>query len=317
MTRRQPAWLQAGGGLFLIILSALLAGCAGLNAGQGLQQPENAPEHIVLKAVPFYPQEQYQCGPAALAMALSWSGLPTTPEALVAEVYTPTRQGSLQTAMIGGARRHGRVAYPLYDLDTLITEVAAGHPVIVLQNLGLSWYPFWHYAVVIGYDMAARDFILHSGVTPHKRLPFKVFVNTWARGDNWGLLVLDPAELPATAREQTYLEALLGLEQTRQWQSALAGYETALLRWSNSLGALMGLGNSHYALGDLTQAEIAFRKASRQHPNTGATFNNLAHVLSEQGRWQEALEAARQAVDLGGPRTALYRKTLEEIEAGI
>ena len=25
---------------------------------------------------------------------------------------------------------------------------------LVLQNLGLSWLPRWHYAVVVGYDLA-------------------------------------------------------------------------------------------------------------------------------------------------------------------
>ncbi len=70
--------------------------------------------------------------------------------------------------MIGAARRHGRVAYVISSPEELLVEVAAGNPVIVLQNLGLSWVPVWHYAVVIGYDGDADMVTLHSGETPGK-----------------------------------------------------------------------------------------------------------------------------------------------------
>ena len=50
----------------------------------------------------------------------------------------------------------------------------------------------------------------------------------------------------------------------------------------------MGLGNSRYAIGDLTGAERAFRQAIETNPQNGAAFNNLAHVLAEQGYYAEA-----------------------------
>jgi hypothetical protein len=45
-------------------------------------------------------------------------------------------------------------------------------------------------------------------------------------------------------------------------------------------------------------------------------FNNLAQVLWDQGKQQDALEAAYRAVDLGGPLVEEYRRTLKEIQAG-
>lgn len=300
----------------LALLSGLMFGCAALPTDRELLwQPEREPARVELQRVPFYPQEAYQCGPAALAMAFGWSGLRIDPKALISEVYTPNRRGSLQSALVSAARRHGRVAYPISGMDALLTEVAAGHPVIVLQNLGLAWYPIWHYAVVIGYDLPQGVIILHSGRTARERLSFRTFKNTWARGDSWGLLVLQPTELPATVQEETYLEAVLGLETAGQWRAAVAGYETALARWPKNLGALMGLGNSLHALDELAAAEAAFRKACRLHPTSSPAFNNLAQVLSEQGRREEALEAARRAVALGGSASATFRKTLEEIES--
>jgi predicted Zn-dependent protease len=264
----------------------------------------------------LYPQEAQQCGAAALAMVLHWSGLPTTPEALVPEVYSPALKGSLQPAIVGAARRAGRVAYPLSGTKALLQEVVAGHPVIVLMNLGLSWYPKWHYAVVTGYDLSEGFVVLHSGKIEPEYLPFRVFQNTWVRSHRWGLLVLRPDDLPVTAGETAYLSAVLGVEKARRWHEAVKGYQTALQQWPGSLPALMGLGNSFYALGDLSRAERAFQDAVRLHPTSGAALNNLAQVLWEEGQREKALAAAKKAVALGGPLADTYRKTLQEIQSG-
>jgi len=140
----------------------LLAGCASFRQKEMPPLPENLPASHELTAVPFFPQEEFQCGPAALAMAISWSGLPVRPEDLVEQVYTPSRKGSLQVAMINTARRHGRLTYEISDFESLFPEIASGYPVIILQNLGISWFPVWHYAVVVGYDAAQEHVILRS-----------------------------------------------------------------------------------------------------------------------------------------------------------
>lgn len=301
--------------LLLCCVGGLFAGCAGLKKAETLPTANNVPPSIELETVPFYPQERYQCGPAALAMALSWSGLPIRPEFLTDEVYTPALEGSLQTALISAARRHGRIAYVSDAMDVMFSEVAAGHPMIVLQNIGLSWYPIWHYAVVVGYDLQKEMVILRSGVTARKLMPFHIFEKTWARSNYWGLIILRPAELPAVAKEEPFLAAVLGLERSRQWRAAIAGYQTALTRWPGNLAALMGLGNSYYALGELRSSEEVLRQTVCLHPEAGSAFNNLAQILSDQGRRPEALEAARKAVSLGGPLCHIYQKTLEEIQS--
>jgi tetratricopeptide (TPR) repeat protein len=292
----------------------LLCGCALLPRGDWPQEMEAVPPRSEIGSVPFYPQDEYQCGPAALAMALAWSGRDIQPAQLTDKVYTASLRGSLQPAMLAGARRLGRLGYVISGTDALIREVAAGHPVIVLQNLGLSWVPLWHYAVVIGYDIPADEIVLHTGLQARKRTSMGVFQTTWARADNWGLLVLNPGSLPATAKEDAVVEAALGLEKARQPAAAVESYQAVLARWPRNLPAVMGLGNSYYALGDLINSEKAFRRATDVHPENGAAFNNLAHVLLSIGRREEALSAARRAVALGGPHQDLFRKTLEEIQ---
>jgi tetratricopeptide (TPR) repeat protein len=148
-------------------------------------------------------------------------------------------------------------------------------------------------------------------------MPYHLFEKTWSRSNYWGLMVLEPDQLPVLAMENKYLAAVLGLEKSRHFRDAVTGYQTVLTRWPQSLTAQMGLGNSYYFLGDLKGAENAFREATRVHPQAAPAFNNLAQVLLEQGRKQEALAAAQTAVALGGPLKSESEKTLQEIRSGM
>jgi len=300
---------------FSILSLSLTWGCAHM----GHEAPEipasELPSRVTIPSVPFYPQEAYQCGPAAMAMVLGWSQTNVSKEDLVRELYTPALKGTLQSAMTGAARRHNRLPYPVRAANQMLQEIAAGHPVIVLQNLSFSWFPRWHYAVVLGYDLEGGTLTLHSGEEEGRQVKWALFMRTWKRADKWGLVVLPVTELPASANERSYLEAVLGLEQTGQYEGAAQAYGKALERWPFSLGALMGLGNCLYTLGDVRGAEKAFRQAVEAHPKSGAAFNNLAHVLAEQGQLPEALEKAKRAVSLGGASQSLYEKTLREINS--
>lgn len=301
-------------GLLFLALSLPLSGC-GLLSTRPLLQTPGGPAKAMVDGVPFFAQKELQCGPAALAMALNWSGIGVQPSELVPEVFTPDLKGSLQSALIGATRRHGRVAYAITGSEALLAEVSAGHPVIVLVNLGLSWYPKWHYAVVIGFDQEREEIILHSGLTANEHLSFRVFMNIWQRGKYWGLLVLPPERLPAGVGEVDWLEAVAGLERADQWRGAEAGYSAALKRWPESFGAWMGLGNSRYSLHDFAGSAEAFRQATLLRPENGIPFNNLAHALNIQGKRNEALVAAQRAVDLGGPLLDNFLQTLEEIKS--
>ncbi|MEZ7198678.1 PA2778 family cysteine peptidase [Pseudodesulfovibrio karagichevae] len=308
--------ITSGGGrlaaaCLAMLFLALGSGCA-LYGGVMPPSPTGAGLTRV-HDVPFYAQEEYQCGPAALAMAMTWSGLRVAPDDLTAEVYTPASHGSIQPDMITAARRHGRMAYVIHGADRLSAEIGAGNPVIVLQNLGLSWYPVWHYAVVTGLDRDTGEVLLNSGPTRSKRTPWRVFENTWGP-DFWGLLVLPPSRLPATAQEKEWLDGAVGLERAKQWAAAEEAYAVAATRWPQSHDAWIGLGNARYALGNAEGAAKAFRRATEASPDSGIAFNNLAFVLDELGHHEEALAAAKKAVSLGGPQIETFRQTLSDIE---
>jgi len=304
------------GVFFMMLLLTTLAGCATPQTERLLETAPTFPRPVELTAVPFFPQEAYQCGPAALATVLNGSGLNVAPEALAPQVYLPERQGSLQFELLAAARRHGRVPYVLRpQLEAITTEVASGHPVLVLQNLSLAISPQWHYAVVVGFDLTRAEMMLRSGHERRHITPLRTFEHTWRRGDYWAIVVLPPDELPQTAEELPYLQSVLALEKLKRWQDTAIAYSKALTRWPKSLGAHMGLGNSRYALGDLRAAEAAFRAATRAHPNAAVAFNNLAQVLADRSRWGEAEQAARRAVEIGGDNADVFRQTLARIEA--
>jgi hypothetical protein len=303
--------------LLLLTISALLSGCGSISGNDHLIKPFDGADQAMVRGVPFYPQQEYQCGPAALAMMLTWSGIPATPDALVPQIYTPSRKGSLQSALIAGARRHGRIAYPITGMQMLFDEIDADRPVLVLLNLSFFWYPKWHYAVVIGYDRNEKIIYLHSGTREKEKLSFRVFNNTWARSGFWGLLVLPPSQMPVNPDYRKWLDAAVGLELAEQWQAAEAAYERASEQWPQSANIWIGLGNSHFALRDLPGAALAFEKAIHVRPDSGVAYNNLAKTLAAMGHYEKGLAAARHAVILGGPFLEQFRNTLSEIKAEI
>ena len=91
---------------------------------------------------------------------------------------------------------------------------------LVLQNLGVSWAPRWHYAVVVGTDSDNKRIVLRSGTDARRIMRTGVFLRTWRRSDFWAVTTLKPGELPADPDRARYAEAVAGLEQTGHYLAA-------------------------------------------------------------------------------------------------
>lgn len=289
------------------------SGCIGPQTRQILSSRGELPAFAEIDSVPFFPQEQYFCGPASLAMALAWSGLPVMPDDVVGEVYTPGREGTFAPDIVSAARRNGRIAIETKELDELLRELAAGHPAIVFQNLRLSVFPQWHFAVAIGYDLNERQLILRSGTHRRLLMPLDAFENTWRRADYWALIVLPPDVAPATADTAGWLAAAAGLERASRPQEAQLAYDTFLSRWPGNRAAQMGRANALFALNRFDRAEQAYREIVAGDPSMADAWNNLAYALYRQGKRDEAVRAAMRAVAIAGDRNADYADTLKEV----
>jgi tetratricopeptide (TPR) repeat protein len=307
MSRRLPGFKNPVLTGFFVWVVFVLGGCATPQVSSlQARWPTDLPLKTELTQVPFFAQEDFECGPAALAMVAQVAGVKVTPEALVSQVYLPGRKGSLQPEMLAATRRQGLMAYPLKPaIEDVLREVAAGHPVLVFQNLAFPVYPVWHYAVVVGFDREQQLLQMHSGRTERMDISWSAFERTWARGQYWAMLALKPTELPANGDAATYTNAAAALERVNA-ASAQQAYRTALSRWPDNRAALLGAGNTAYALGQREAAATAYRQVVTKHPDFADGWNNLAQVLLEQGRRGEARKAIASAVKLGGPRLSEY-----------
>lgn len=300
---------------FLLLL--LLGGCVATPQTDALLSGSESVESSSreLRDVPFFPQEKYQCGPAALATLLANSGLEVVPRDLVPLVYVPERKGSFQVEMLATARQYNRIPYQIApQLSAVIAEVSEGNPVLVLQNLGTDWFPQWHYAVVVGFDLTRGEFILRSGEIERRMTSFKAFENTWRRSQFWGITLLKPGQIPVTGEEKAYFVALSTYAERAPEDEVFKGMSAGLQRWPDSKYLLMGVGNHYAQRQQLVEAATAYQRVIELSPDYAPAHNNLAWVLGEQGQIVSAKQHAALAVQLGGPHLAQYRLTLEELE---
>jgi hypothetical protein len=298
------------------LLLLLLAGCAQLvpqTMSLRTGWPHGVPQTVELKSVPFFPQEDYQCGPAALATVLSHGGVAVTPEPLVSQVYLPSRQGSLQIEMLATPRRYGRVSYELAPrYPDLLREVAAGNPVIVLQDVG-PMFTQWHYAVVNGFDYPSGTVWLRSGTRPRQAMPFTAFERSWMKSSYWAMVVTPPDRIPVTATEDGWISAVLAMSRVDNGDATTRAYAAALKRWPDNLPAAIGLANQYHSRGAFADAAAVLRAAQKRHPQSAIIVNNLAQTLSDQGRHAEALAQINKVSDPQGPFSAEIRSTRQLI----
>jgi hypothetical protein len=309
----RTARLRAG---FFCCLAALAAGCAQLvpqTVALRTAWPEGVPRTVELTAVPFFPDEDYQCGPASLATVLAHSGVKVTPEPLIKQVFLPSRQGSLQVEMLAAPRRYGRISYQLQpSYSDMLREVAAGNPVVVLQDIN-PFFTQWHYAVVNGFDYPSGTLYLRSGPNPREESPLTAFERTWMKGGYWAMVVMPPDRIPVTATEEAWMSSVLAMARVGGSEAATQAYAAALKRWPDNLPAAIGLANQHHARGAFAEAVAVLRNAQQRHPQSVIVLNNLAQALSDQGRHAEALAQIDKVSDPKSPFSGEVRATRQLI----
>ncbi len=279
--------------LFVLLLS--LIACATNPLSQD-QQRLNRLSHE-LHQVPFFPQQSFQCGPAAVATVLAYEGVEIDPEQLVAEVYLPRAYGSLQAELLASFRRHQRIPYPVAGIADLLDQTEVGRPVLVLQRVRNWLVPAWHYAVVIGFDREQQQLILRSGKQRRLQLSLADFLKSWRQGEQWGVVALVPGELPAKPDPHRYAAALADVEKLLPTDAALAAYQAASEQWPEHAPSFFGLANHQYAAGKLSAAMDSWRTTLRLQPGHAGASNNLAELLASQGRYTQALMWLDKALD--------------------
>jgi len=142
----------------------------------------------VIENVPFYPQTEYQCGPASLAGVLNFWGVRITPEEIAEEIYSKSARGTLNIDIVLYAQKQGLKAIQYEGtMEELRKNIDSRHPIIVLVDYGFFSIQANHFMVVIGYN--EDGVIVNSGKDREKFISEKDFVRSWRKTKFWSLLI--------------------------------------------------------------------------------------------------------------------------------
>jgi tetratricopeptide (TPR) repeat protein len=75
----------------------------------------------------------------------------------------------------------------------------------------------------------------------------------------------------------------------------------------------MGLGNTYYALGKLSEALTQYKQVISGNQNFAPAYNNAAQVYAELGQLETAEQYVQRAITLGGVHIQQYQSTLSDI----
>jgi tetratricopeptide (TPR) repeat protein len=286
--------------LVTLMVALLLGGCATTTyqTDRVVKNHSHLKSEVKLSEVPFIKQKVYHCGPATMAMALQHAGKNIQLNDLTQQTYTSSMKGTFQSEMLSAARRNGMLAIPINTIADLLKELEAHHPVIVFQNLGFDFYPNWHYALAVGYKIKGPDLILHTGEKKFHKMDLRLFERSWKLAGYWGMIVLRPDQLSATASDADHVAAAARLEEMGMLEEAQVAYMTVVSRWPQSQLALLGLGNVFYKLKNYNASIEALRGATIHHPLSSMVWHNLAIAHGAAGNIKEARSSGLKALEL-------------------
>ena len=142
--------------------AAIAVGCAHASTGAAIGAPRDHGWVVVPHLTMVAQLGDADCGPAALATALTrWDSAPSPnawqPRAGENREHEGFSAGSLRDE----ARRVGFQSYVLEGtFADLTTEIAAGHPVVIGLVLVEHGQRLAHFAVVVGHDVGAQHWLL-------------------------------------------------------------------------------------------------------------------------------------------------------------
>jgi hypothetical protein len=113
------------------------------------------------------------------------------------------------------------VVYPLdSNLPALLTQVAAGYPVMVRFTEGSALWSEPRYAILTGYNRQKQTVLLRAGMDQRLMMSFGSFESAFKDAGGWAVLIQNPTQLPAQVDQQRWLKAANDLAQSGQEQAA-------------------------------------------------------------------------------------------------
>jgi tetratricopeptide (TPR) repeat protein len=234
--------------------------------------PTPIPEKTLLGGIRHEYQQMNNCGPATLAMALSfwgWQGDQRDTRAFLrpsfAEVDDKNVNPQEMAAYVEQAAGLKALARFGGDVDMLRRLIAAGFPVIIekgFQPPHEDW--MGHYEALNGYDDARARFIAQdSYIMPDLPVPYDDLRGRWWRDFNYLYLVIYPAEREGEVAG--VLGAQADPQENLRHAAQLALEEAAALQGRDLFFAWFNRGSSLASLGDYPAAAEAYDRAFAQY----------------------------------------------------
>ncbi len=151
-------------------------------------KPIDFADAVMIENIPFFSQDEYQCGPASLAAVLNYWGVKVSPEEIAEEIYSKSARGTLDIDILLYAQKNGLNALQYSgDIGDLRENIKSGLPVVVLVDYGFYVYQANHFMVVVGFNK--KGVFVNSGREREKFIPEEDFIKSWKRTDFWTLLI--------------------------------------------------------------------------------------------------------------------------------
>jgi predicted negative regulator of RcsB-dependent stress response len=296
------------GPLALVVPLLLLSACVTIT-------PRTQKAGSSAAVIPDVPMQKWgieSCGAGSLSTVLQHYGDTTTMEKWDADL-PKTRGGVMTIDMLIAARSRGFDAQLVTGTPQLVaSELTAGRPVILMLEVVDTFgrkFDFFHYIVADGYDPVRNLVRTQWGDKQGRWTTFAKLEKAWSGGGH-AAIVIKPRD-PGAGQ----LRAAVALEEDGKVAEAIAAYREYLSQHPESAVAWTDLGNAQSRIGKRTEAEEAFRKALAVDGTSRDTLNNLAWLLYEEKRFDEAETLARKAVAQQGPDSYLVLDTLARVLA--
>ncbi|WP_232368971.1 PA2778 family cysteine peptidase [Alteromonas sp. BL110] len=281
----------------------LLSGCQSTPQADRLRQEGLAslPESHTIESVPFFPQEQFYCGPTTLSEVFGYYGKSTSPQEIAPKLFIPNKEGSLQLEMVSATRQFGFLPYTERGtLSSIMSLVKEDIPVIVFQNLSIQLIPQWHYAVVIGFDSDRGTVTLHTGLTPNHEMSLELFERTWARGNYWYLAPVPPKVTSSEMTPFTYVSAAYDMLKVGDKAQSLAFLKTASQTWPSYWLSYFLIANYYLEHPDIEGSDKLaitwFEKGYDVGQHQQVYVHNYVIALRKGNRLESANEVLKQAL---------------------
>ncbi len=234
--------------------------------------PTPLPAQVNLTGLTHLWQTWNNCGPATLAMNLSYFGIKADQAAVAAALRPFQDDKNVNPAeLVAYAHTQGLTAQARINgsIETLRQLLAAGLPVLIetwhepKPNDGMG-----HYRLLTGYDDAAQAWIAYdsydaTGLVKGQayagiRLPYAGLDDLWAVFNRTYLVIYDPAH--AAAVRQILGDAW---DEATMWERARSAAEAATVQHPGDPFAWFNLGSDLVALDRFEEAAAAYDQARR------------------------------------------------------